>query len=173
MLKNDFKILILEVTTPTLIETTAQLAHKIWNQHYVPIIGQDQVDYMLDKFQDVEAISNQISNGYDYFIIYHDLNPSGYLTLVPNSNDKKLMISKIYVDFDFRGLGLGSRLIDFTIKRAKQDKFNSIWLTVNKNNTKSIEWYKSKGFLIKEKIKMDIGNGFVMDDYLMELQLHY
>lgn len=165
--------MITEVKSQSLIETIAQLAHKIWNQHYVPIIGQQQVDYMLDRFQDVEAISNQINNGYDYFIIHHKHKPCGYLALVSNSNDKKLMISKIYVDSDFRGLGLGSKLMDFTIKRAKQDGLRSIWLTVNKNNTKSIEWYKSKGFLIKEKIEMDIGNGFIMDDYLMEMLLVY
>lgn len=155
------------------IETTAQLAHKIWNQHYVPIIGQAQVDYMLDKFQNTKAISNQINNGYDYYIISHQNKPCGYLALVPNTKEKKLMISKIYVDSDFRGLGLGSKLIDFTIETAKQGAFESIWLTVNKNNSKTIEWYKSKEFAIKEKLEMDIGNGFIMDDYLMEMPLHY
>lgn len=161
-----------KVTSNALIETTAQLAHKIWNQHYVPIIGQEQVDYMLEKFQNTEAISSQIKNGYEYYIIFHQQNPSGYLALVSNDKEKKLMISKIYVDLDFRGLGLGSKLFDFTIKTAKQGVFESIWLTVNKNNIKTIEWYKSKGFIIKEKIEMDIGNGFIMDDYLMELYLN-
>ena len=172
MFNHHIQILIEKVTSKELIETTVQLAYKIWNQHYVPIIGQDQVDYMLDKFQNTEAISNQINNGYEYFIIHHEQKPSGYLALVPNSKEKKLMISKIYVDSDFRGLGLGSKLLDFTIETAKRGTFECIWLTVNKNNTKSIEWYKAKGFVIKEKIAMDIGNGFIMDDYLMELNLH-
>lgn len=161
-----------KVTSKALIEITAQLAHKIWNQHYVPIIGQDQVDYMLGKFQDFEAISNQIKNGYEYFVIFNQNIPSGYLALVPNQNDKKLMISKIYVDSDFRGLGLGSKLMEFTLETAKEGTFECVWLTVNKNNIKTIEWYKSKGFIIKQKIEMDIGNGFIMDDYLMELYLY-
>lgn len=161
-----------KVTSKALIEITAQLAHKIWNQHYVPIIGQDQVDYMLGKFQNIEAISNQIKNGYEYFVIFNQNIPSGYLALVPNPNDKKLMISKIYVDSDFRGLGLGSKLMEFTLETAKEGTFECVWLTVNKNNIKTIEWYKSKGFIIKQKIEMDIGNGFIMDDYLMELYLY-
>lgn len=161
-----------KVTSKALIEITAQLAHKIWNQHYVPIIGQDQVDYMLGKFQNIEAISNQIKNGYEYFVIFNQNIPSGYLALVPNPNDKKLMISKIYVDSDFRGLGLGSKLMEFTLETAREGTFECVWLTVNKNNIKTIEWYKSKGFIIKQKIEMDIGNGFIMDDYLMELYLY-
>ena len=161
-----------KVTSKALIEITAQLAHKIWNQHYVTIIGQDQVDYMLGKFQNIEAISNQIKNGYEYFVIFNQNIPSGYLALVPNPNDKKLMISKIYVDSDFRGLGLGSKLMEFTLETAREGTFECVWLTVNKNNIKTIEWYKSKGFIIKQKIEMDIGNGFIMDDYLMELYLY-
>ena len=162
-----------KVTSTSLIETTSQLAYKIWNQHYVSIIGQAQIDYMLDKFQSPKAISNQIENGYDYFIIFHQNKPCGYLALVPNTLEKKMMISKIYMDTDFRGLGLGSKLMDFSIETAKKSTFESIWLTVNKNNSKSIEWYESKGFSIKENIKIDIGNGFIMDDYLMEMTLTY
>lgn len=159
------------VITFEAIQTVAYLAHKIWNQHYVTIIGQQQVDYMLDKFQDEEAIKDQIENGYDYFIIEHQKNPCGYLALVLNNDDMKMMISKIYIDSDFRNLNLGSQLIDFSIDEAKKRGSKLIWLTVNKNNRKSIEWYQKRGFTIKENIKIDIGNGFIMDDYLIELLL--
>ena len=165
--------MIKSVTSSEDIKTVAFLAHKIWNHHYVPIIGQKQVDYMLDKFQNEKAVKHQIENGYEYFIIYHQNHPCGYLGLVPNALEKKMMISKIYVDFGFRGLKLGSQLLDFTIDEAKKRTFKCIWLTVNKNNGKSIEWYQKRGFSIKEKIEMDIGNGFVMDDYLMEMPLNY
>jgi len=168
---NTIEILIRPVNSSIDIQTVAHLAHKIWNQHYVPIIGQKQVDYMLDKYQDSEAIEQQIATGYEYFVIDHQKQPCGYLALVPNTLDKKMMISKIYVDSDFRNLKLGSLLLNFAIEEAKTRSFESIWLTVNKNNSKSIEWYQNKGFSIKENIKIDIGNGFVMDDYLMELSL--
>lgn len=159
------------VVTFEAIQTVAFLAHKIWNQHYVPIIGQQQVDYMLEKFQDEKAIKHQIENGYEYYIIEHQKNPCGYLSLVPNYDEKKMMISKIYIDSNFRNLNLGSQLMDFSFDEAKKRKSKLIWLTVNKNNRKSIEWYQKRGFIIKENIKIDIGNGFVMDDYLMELLL--
>jgi len=165
--------LIKPVNSPLDIHLVAHLAHKIWNQHYVSIIGQRQVDYMLDKFQDADAIKNQIENGYEYYMIFHKKNPCGYLALVSNTIEKKMMISKIYIDSDFRNLKLGSQLMEFTIEETKKRAFKCIWLTVNINNFKSIEWYKNKGFSIKEKIKIDIGNGFVMDDYLMEMPLTY
>ena len=156
------------VITPSETEIAAKLAHKIWNQHYVNIIGQLQVDYMVEKFQSVEAISEQIKKGYAYFLSYHKELPCGYLALVANEEEKKLMISKIYVDAEFRGLNLGTELLDFSVQKAKENGYKLLWLTVNKNNSNSIQWYEKRGFEIKEKIEMDIGNGFVMDDYVME-----
>ena len=82
------------------------------------------------------------------------------------------MISKIYVDIDYRGLSLGTKLLEFTIKKAKKESFRTIWLTVNKYNTNSIKWYEKKGFKIKKEIVMDIGNGYIMDDYLLELLIN-
>lgn len=161
------------VNSPADVKLTAHLAHKIWNQHYVAIIGQNQVDYMLEKFQDFEAISNQIENGYEYFMVYHQEKACGYLALVPNLKDENMMISKIYVLSDFRGLGLGSQLLKFAIEKAKNNTCKSLWLTVNRNNSKSINWYENKGFKIKEDLKIDIGNGFVMDDYRMEKAIIY
>ena len=153
------------------IEVTAQLAHKIWNDHYVPIIGQNQVDYMLDKFQSFNAISNQLKNGYEYFLISENNEAIGYLGLISSSNSKKMMISKIYTEKDVRGAGFGKQLIDFTIKLAKETGMEIIWLTVNKNNSNAIKWYQKFNFKIKKEVEMDIGNGFIMDDFVMELQL--
>ncbi|SNR36729.1 GNAT family N-acetyltransferase [Lutibacter flavus] len=161
-----------KVTNTNDIEITAQLAHKIWNDHYVPIIGQNQVDYMLAKFQSFNAISNQLENGYEYFLISENNKPIGYLGLISNSESKKMMISKIYINQNERGAGYGKQLIDFTIKLAKEKGMETIWLTVNKNNSNSIKWYQKLNFKIKNEVEMDIGNGFIMDDFVMELQIN-
>ena len=57
------------------VETIEGLADEIWNEHFTRIIGKAQVDYMLDKFQSKEAITEQINNGFLYFLIINkDLN---------------------------------------------------------------------------------------------------
>mgnify|MGYP001484347830 CR=1 FL=1 len=159
---------IIPVTSPSDIKTTAQLAHKIWNQHYVPIIGQEQVDYMLEKIQSEEAIAHQISNGYSYFLLFYNGLPCGYLALVPDTAEAKMMLSKIYVDADFRGLHLGEQLLGTAIAETQKICFKTLWLTVNRYNANSINWYQKHGFNIVKEVKIDIGNGFVMDDYVME-----
>lgn len=163
--------MIQRVTKTTEIQTVEKLANKIWNSHYVPIIGQNQVNYMLEKFQSFNAIKEQINNNYEYFLIFKNKKAVGYLCLVPDNLSKKIMISKIYINENNRGSGFGKQLIDFTINLAQNRKIKTIWLTVNKNNNNSINWYKKLNFKITEKVEMDIGNGYVMDDYVMELTI--
>ena len=61
---------IVEVMDSNQIKETAMLAHSIWNQHYTPIIGKEQVDYMLANFQSEQAIKEQMDEGYRYFLTY-------------------------------------------------------------------------------------------------------
>lgn len=161
-----------KVETQKQAEKVAALASKIWNQHFVPIIGQAQVDYMLDSFQSIPAITDQISKGYEYYLLSKDQTERGYLCLVPNTNERKMMISKIYIDHESRGSGLGNYLLHFVKEECEKRKFQTIWLTVNKYNTDTINWYKRKGFTTVKEVKADIGNGFYMDDYVMELKLN-
>ncbi len=160
--------MIVPVTTQEHVAITANLAHKIWNQHYVPIIGQAQVDYMIAKFQNEEAFTKHIEDGHMYYLISHASDFCGYLALVPDLGQQKLMISKIYIDADYRGFGLGLKFLNFAEEEAKKSNLKSLWLTVNKYNLSSIEWYKIYGFEIIKPVQFDIGNGFIMDDYLME-----
>ncbi|WNO09934.1 GNAT family N-acetyltransferase [Teredinibacter sp. KSP-S5-2] len=148
------------------IDHVAKLAKEIWTEHFTRIIGLPQVEYMLAKFQNASAIRNQISNGYDYYLAQLETDYVGYIALV--NNESKTMISKIYTTSASRGQGIGKAMLDFA-----ESKCNSgiIWLTVNKQNNDSIEWYKRQGFSIKASIKEDIGEGFYMDDYIMEKHL--
>ncbi len=163
---------IIKVIDQADIKTTAELASKIWNDHYVSIIGQEQVDYMLEKFQSTAAIEEQIKSGYEYFLLRDAGRTLGYLGLIPNEPEGKLMISKIYLDKSARGGGYGGQLLSFTQNLAVEREFNAIWLTVNRHNKNTIAWYEKKGFSKVREVKQDIGRGYFMDDYVMEMPLH-
>jgi diamine N-acetyltransferase len=143
------------------------LAYEIWNEHYVPIIGQDQVSYMVDKFQSFEAISAQIKeDDYEYYIINYAFEPSGYIGIKPSGEE--LFLSKFYIIGNKRGKGLGKRGVEFIIKLAKELGIRTISLTVNKENVNSIKAYEQMGFKNLGPIVTDIGEGFIMDDYVMK-----
>lgn len=145
----------------------SELAKVIWTEHYTPIIGADQVNYMLEKFQSEKAIKNQIvNNDYKYFIIYNTNSPIGYLSI--KKEKTSLFLSKIYIDKTNRGKGIGKGAMKFIEEQAISLNCKKIYLTVNKYNTNSIMAYQKIGFKIIEELVIDIGNGFIMDDFKME-----
>jgi len=150
------------------ISETARLAHAIWTDHYVPIIGQAQVSYMLDKFQSNAEITRQINDGYEYYLAADGDSFLGYLALIPDVQKASLMISKIYVKSELRGGGVGHKLLDLAEAICSERGFTTIWLTVNKYNRNSIAWYERMGFVNVEAMVQDIGQGYVMDDFKME-----
>lgn len=162
------KVFILKVNASSEIDTVATLADQIWRQHFPPIIGLPQVEYMLERFQSKKAISAQLQDGTEYYIAELNSESVGYTALVPDIVNTKLMISKIYLRDSARGMGIGSQLLDFIENECSKRNLNKLWLTVNRFNTGPVEWYKQKGFEIVDEVKKDIGGGYYMDDYIME-----
>ena len=158
----------LEITpcTNVEIEKVVQLGEIIWREHYSPIIGINQVNYMLEKFQSFEAIQTQSKEGYLYSLITLSGKCIGYFSTQPRGNS--LFISKVYILKEYRGNGYFKIIMDHIAKFALKEKLDSLTLTVNKYNKDSIEIYLKKGFVIVESAIFDIGNGYIMDDYIME-----
>lgn len=153
-------------------EDLAALARRIWLEHYTPIIGQAQVEYMLDKYQSAEQILKDIeTNEFRYFIAYDGEIQVAYCAVKPDYKSGGLFLSKLYVDQRMRGLGISKMMLDRAKSVAKHNNLDHIWLTVNKRNSKSVEIYKKLGFIIVEELVTDIGNHFVMDDYRMQLRV--
>lgn len=152
-------------TEPSQYQEVADLAYKIWREHYTPIIGPEQVEYMLEKYQSVDAINQQIADGYEYYNFVYEGQLVGYLCIKEETD--LVFISKIYVDSSMRGKGFGRKGLEFVDQIAKNRNLSKIRLTVNKYNTGSIAAYEKIGFVKNQAIVMDIGSGYVMDDYEM------
>lgn len=158
-----------EVVTPADLQRVEALARAIWTEHYTPIIGEDQVTYMLDRFQTAERMLGDIrDHNYHYILLEDQGTPVGYAAWQPDPQISAAFLSKLYVDTAYRGRGLGRMLLDHICQQSGARK---IWLTVNKKNTNSIAAYQKMGFQIVDVLLNDIGSGYVMDDYLMELEL--
>ena len=151
------------------IEALSRLATAIVREHFDPLIGKAQNDYMLKKFQSVPAICGQLRSGYRYFFACADSGERiGFLAFYPKG--EALYLSKFYLVRQERGKGHSRRMLSFIASEARRLGLRAIELNVNKDND-AVEAYRKLGFKAIRREVNDIGRGFVMDDIVFRLDI--
>ncbi|MCL1862293.1 MAG: GNAT family N-acetyltransferase [Defluviitaleaceae bacterium] len=145
------------------------LAGEIWREHYTPIIGIEQVEYMLEKFQSSEQIYEDITQNNHIYFTFKDCSKNIVAYCAVFLQADHVFLSKLYIHSDFRNKGIARGFLNEAIRLGKSHGLDKICLTVNKDNGGAISAYKKMGFKIVSSCKKDIGGGFFMDDYVMEL----
>lgn len=140
----------------------ALLAAIVWRAHYPGIISPEQIDYMLAKMYDPDVLRREMKGGITYLRLFEGDQLLGFAAYGPAGNEIKL--HKLYVDPEHQRCGIGKALLQYVERGASG---RTVVLTVNKRNHQAIAAYKKHGFAIRESIVVDIGGGFVMDDYVM------
>jgi len=159
-----------EATTQD-IDLIRDLAVKSWKKAYLTIISLEQVEYMLEKMYSSEEISSHLRNpNYHYFIIENDSISAGFIGFENHYEDKTTKLHRIYLLSEFKGKGLGKATLQFLKEQVAEKGDEKIILNVNKNNPAK-EVYESQGFSVYGDGVFDIGNGYVMDDYLMKINI--
>ena len=105
-----------------------------------------------------------------YFIMYHDSEIAGYLKLRFHS-DAKIEVARFYLTKKFIGSGAAQQLLTYLIQYAQENNFNSLELSVWKENPRAIRFYEKSGFKITGETTFDWGTGKIDNDWTMSNQL--
>lgn len=148
-----------------------KLAYKTWPSAYLGILGQEQLDYMLEKIYSLSSLEHQFSVlQHRFIIVFDDQIPVGFASYSAHLNSSIFHLNKIYVLPDQQGKNLGKLMLDFVINDIKKSGAKALQLNVNRHN-KAIQFYERQGFQIIREEDIDIGSGYFMNDYVMELSL--
>ena len=159
----------LEPITEADFDTLARLGETIWRSHYSSIISMAQIDYMLSGRYTPENLRAYLRADDRWLeLLRLDGGPVGYCSYALSATPGEMKLEQIYLLEECRGKGLGGLMLRHVEARARQRGCRVLMLTVNKHNAGSIAVYRKSGFSLREEAAFDIGNGFVMDDYVME-----
>ena len=153
---------------PRAVAEMSRMATEIIREHFDPLVGKAQNDYMIGRFQTEEAIREQLRHGYRYFFVKERERNVGFLAYCPRG--QVLYLSKFYLYRAERGRGLSRKMLEFLIRRAWEENLTSIELNVNRHNS-AVAVYERLGFTRLREEKNDIGSGFFMDDYVYGMKL--
>lgn len=141
-----------------------QLAELIWRQHYTANIGEKQIDYMLGMMYSEEALREQMEKKNHIFYLIEEKGKALGFISVNEVSKGDWFLNKFYIDQNKAAKGIGTKTFAI-IKELLHP--NKITLTVNRGNYKTINFYFKLGFVIEKTAVFDIGNGYVMDDFVM------
>jgi ribosomal protein S18 acetylase RimI-like enzyme len=144
------------------------LARRIWPHTYSDIISTEQMEFMLNWMYSTETLGQQWQDEHEFYLISIDNTDVGFIAL--EQVGQELKVNKVYVLPEIQGSGAGKQLMDKAIERAKAKNCTHLFLQVNRAN-KAKFFYDKLGFTIRSEEDFDIGNGFFMNDYVMELAL--
>jgi GNAT superfamily N-acetyltransferase len=144
------------------------LALEIWNIHYIPIIGQQQVDYMLRTLYSESSLIKQMKEGQEFTLIFSNDTAIGYFSLSRKENIS--FLHKFYIDSSQQSKGVGTEVMKEILLRS--EGASAIELTVNRKNFKTINFYFKNEFYIKSVEDFNIGEGYFMNDFVMMKNLN-
>lgn len=150
------------------------LARRSWKNAYAEILSEEQMEYMLSEMYSKAELESQLQNpNYQYYLIVDEDNNSyeGFIGYEHNYEDKTTKLHRIYLIPESKGKGLGKLALQFLNKKVSENGNKRIILNVNKHNA-ARNFYESQGYRVYDEGVFDIGNGFVMDDFLMEFLIH-
>jgi len=147
------------------LEIIQNLAHTIWKQVYTEIVSMEQLDYMLELIYSIPALENQQQQGQMFVLIKEQEDYIGYLSYQKYTEKTKL--HKLYLLPATQGRGFGVAMLDYVVAFVRNSGQRSLYLNVNKYNKAKL-FYERYGFRQIAEEVIDIGEGYVMDDYIME-----
>lgn len=151
------------------IPVIQNIVRETWPPAYTNILGEEQVNYMLQKFYSTSSLTDQFKNNHYFFLALKENLPIGFASF-SNVYYNICKLQKLYVLPLKQKTGAGKALLNKVEKEAKNMRAAKLQLNVNRqNNAKT--FYEKNGFAIIEQTDIDIGNGFFMNDYIMEKDL--
>lgn len=149
-----------------------ELTFKIWPETYGAILSREQIDYMLEMMYSPASLEQQmLEQGHRFIIAYEYSQPLGFASYAHKENNSAAYkLHKIYVLPDLQGKGVGKKLIDHIIQSILPADAKTLELNVNRHNTAKT-FYEKQGFEIVRTEDIAIGNGYFMNDYVMEKKL--
>jgi diamine N-acetyltransferase len=162
------------MTVPTILEATlhdveplCSLAREIWRAHYPPIIGEAQTEYMLAQRYEPAIVEAELDRDDIRWAVAREGERMVGFASFHVQDRGELRIDKLYVHPARQRQGIGGALIEHACEVAQSLGSASVVLAVNKRNHTAIAAYRKHGFEIRDAVVKDIGEGFVMDDYVM------
>ena len=160
-----------KITDAEGLSSIRAIADEVWPETFAPILSPEQIVYMMKMMYAPEVMEKELANGFFFDLLTIDGVDAGYMVYAPYEEPETMKLHKLYLLEEFQGKGFGQKMLHHVAEEARKRGFKFLILAVNKQNTKAQKAYERFGFKQYKAVQIDIGNGFIMDDYWLRYSL--
>lgn len=174
MLSKTDKMTRINLATIGDIPVIQRIAYHTWPVTFEHILGMEQLTYMLDMMYSSVSLAQQIQQKGHTFLLagLGDQDPVGFAAFEINYQGlSTTKVHKIYILPEAQGKGLGKSLFEYISNESIKKGNDRLSLNVNRNNQSALEFYQNNGFKVVGEEDIPIGQGYLMEDYILEKEL--
>ncbi len=157
-------------TTVDDCELINSIAAQIWEPTYSHLLSPEQLDYMFEMMYSPENLRRAMTEGGQSFLIFTDEGQDVGYVAYETLADHDFYLQKIYLLPSLQGRGSGRQMLEMLLEhlRGIDPEARRLGLNVNRQNLKAVFFYMRNGFEIVARRDHHIGNGYYMNDYILE-----
>ncbi|MGN6508402.1 MAG: GNAT family N-acetyltransferase [Chitinophaga sp.] len=165
-------MLTISIATPEQLPIVRGIAQITWPVTFGHIVSKAQLDYMMEMMYSDASLIDQVQNkGHVFLLAQADGGFGGYASYELNYRGKPVSkLHKIYVLPQMQGKNIGRALLDEVAAIARNAGMEYLSLNVNRENN-AVGFYERYGFDKVREEDLDIGNGYFMNDAVMQMKL--
>ncbi len=160
-----------QIQTAGELSRVRAIADDVWPKTFREILSPEQIVYMMKMMYSPEVMEKELASGYTFELLVIDGKDAGYMVYAPYEEPGTMKLHKLYLLEEYQGKGYGQKMLQHVIEAAESRGFTSVILAVNKQNMKAQKAYARFGFEQYKSVQIDIGNGFIMDDYWLRYRI--
>ena len=160
-----------QVQTAGELSRVRAIADDVWPKTFREILSPEQIVYMMKMMYSPEVMEKELASGYTFELLVIDGKDAGYMVYAPYEEPGTMKLHKLYLLEEYQGKGYGQKMLQHVIEAAESRGCTSVILAVNKQNMKAQKAYARFGFEQYKSVQIDIGNGFIMDDYWLRYRI--
>ena len=135
------------------LDKLQSIGYETYDETFRSMNIQETMDkYLQESFNKKKLLTELSNKACKFYFLYLENELAGYLKVNDASaqtdiNDKNsIELERIYIKKDYKGQGLGKKLMNFVLQLAKEMNKNYVWLGVWGKNVDAISFYTKMGF---------------------------
>lgn len=158
----------ISIVNPDTLHHITDIAARTWKVAYKDILSVEQVSYMLEEMYAPTVLLQRLEKGNLFYLIHDEQQVAmGFAEVELNINGPEAKLHKIYVLPEAQGKHMGLQLLDHIKSVAAAAAQQALILNVNRYNP-ALHFYQKHGFSVLREEDINIGNGYYMNDYVMQ-----